>query len=515
MNISAEILEYELRKRVIRKNILHSKSLKIEGIRFLTGHQTMALEKNWAYVCRADDLPRGDVLPAGCCVLCMGLPQTLEIRAYQHLSILFVGMNDFAAFSNFLLNIFRKYNQLEEKLENHFRTLSQIDDHTIDLLAGLVGKPLCMLDPNYNAFAFSQKVKPHGDKLWDYLERGYGYHYYDIVCKSQPRLEDVVRTEDGEIETVNNISGRILRVKAICVNSLPIAFLGMHPTEDTVQLFHYVVSYLQRKSNLLKRVQKSRGKKHEQFLEDLLSRKCEKKEDIPQSMDVVGIKKGDFYLLGMIYFKAETPMAYNHIAMMDYIENMFKTSRCVKYQNYVMVLTSLKQEEVFERRISICDSETLVTLLNECNGKAIFSWPYEDLLDTPHVYEQLKEVKDMEIIRNNAETVIKHGAYSIALVMKQMQERHILGVLSSSAIRKLSYYDHVNNAELYLTLKMYLKNNCSIATTANAMHLHRNTLQYRLRQIEAVTDIDFSNANVRARLLYAIDATDYLQGTHS
>lgn len=522
MNISAEILEHELCEKVVLKNIVYKQELMLEGIRFITPHRPMEFQMNQAYVCRADELPRGNMLPAGCCVLCMGIPESVAIEEYLHISILFVEMTNFAEFSNLLLNIFKKYNLLEKRLDDHFQMLSQIDDSTIDLIAELVKNPLCIMDANYNAFAFSQKLKPPGDKLWDYLEKGYGYHYYDIVCKSQPRLEEVAKAENGEIEMVNNISGRILRVKAIYVNNVPIAFLGMHAMQDTtqpfsphtVQLFHFAVNYLQRRSNLLKRIQKSRGKKHEQFLEDLLSGKCQQNEDIPQCLNVVGIKPGDFYLIGMIYFNAETPMAYNHIAMMDYIENMFKTSRCVKFENYVIVLTSLNQEEVFERKIQICVSETLITLLNECNGKAIFSWPFESILDVPYVYAQLKEAKDMEIIKNNKETIIRYGAYSIALVMKQMQELHILGVLGSSAIRKLSYYDHVNNAELYLTLKMYLKNNCSISTTASAMHLHRNTLQYRLRQIETITDIDFDNANARARLLYAIDATDYLQGTY-
>jgi carbohydrate diacid regulator len=44
--------------------------------------------------------------------------------------------------------------------------------------------------------------------------------------------------------------------------------------------------------------------------------------------------------------------------------------------------------------------------------------------------------------------------------------------------------------DLLLTLISFLKNNQSIKETANELHIHINTLHYRLRQIKDFTGID-------------------------
>lgn len=523
MNLSPEILYYEMQSSVVFHNIIPDQNLQISDIRFITQNISEKYETGYAYLCRAAELPAGEAIPPGCCFLCMGQANDINAAQYQHINLLLFAFRDFSDFCNRILNIFSTYNKSWKRIEEYFSLCRQIDNHALDLIAELVGSPLCMMDANYNVFAHSIQIAPLEDKLWYYLVKGYGYHYYDIVCQSHPRLEEVAKMENGELETVNNIGGHTLRVKAIYVNGIPVAFLGMHSMSANalpfpahmVQLFNHAVRFLQSKNTLLKHVQKSRGKAHEQFMEDLLTGKCNHMKDLQECIAVADIPRGDFYLLGVVYFETQTPMAYNHIGMMDCIENTFSTSKCIKFENYVIILTSLKQEEVFDRKIAICSSAMLKNLLNECSAKIIFSWFYENLLETPDIFGRLKEIKKAEFIKATAHTMIHSDMYYTALVMKQLEKLHIIDVLNHPDVQKLTHYDEANHTELYLTLSMYLKNNCSIATTANIMHLHRNTLQYRLRQIESLTAIDFSNARARAQLIYAIDATDYRNGLYN
>lgn len=522
MKISTEILEHEIwdekKEPIIFSNIVHDRNMKLERVKLLSCDSDENYESDSVYVCGSADLPESDRLGNGCCVVCAGLPRAAKLENYKNVNILVVDNPDFAHLGNIVISIFEKYNNMEKEISEHFSASKQIGDKTMDIFSKIIGMPLCMMDANYNSFAFSRTVTPIDDKLWDYLVKGYGYHYYDIVCKSIPRLEDVAKSENGEVETINNIGGHCLRVKAIYSSGVPIAFLGMHNINKrdksfntyTVQLFDYVVDCLQKNANLLKNIQRSRGKVHEQFLEDMLGGKEVSSDNLAECMKVADVPTGDFYMLGIVYFDSDNPEAYNHIAMMDYIEGMYSTSKCVKYENHVVVLTALKREEVFENKIKICASSMLTQLLNNCNARAIFSWPYEDVKDSTYIYKQLEYVKDMDIIKDNNIAITCYDKYSTAIIMNQMQNMHIIGVLGNATISKLSYYDKINNTELYLTCKQYLKNKCSIAITADVMHLHRNTLQYRLKQIETLTNIDFNDADLRSRLMYAIDATDYM-----
>lgn len=50
-----------------------------------------------------------------------------------------------------------------------------------------------------------------------------------------------------------------------------------------------------------------------------------------------------------------------------------------------------------------------------------------------------------------------------------------------------------DTADLMETLRSFINNNCSVSLTADDLNIHRNTLQYRLKRIEAITGKDPRN----------------------
>jgi purine catabolism regulator len=52
-------------------------------------------------------------------------------------------------------------------------------------------------------------------------------------------------------------------------------------------------------------------------------------------------------------------------------------------------------------------------------------------------------------------------------------------------------------AELVTTLALYLEHNHSVARTASDLFVHRNTVHYRLRRIEALCDVDLTRVEDR------------------
>lgn len=71
----------------------------------------------------------------------------------------------------------------------------------------------------------------------------------------------------------------------------------------------------------------------------------------------------------------------------------------------------------------------------------------------------------------------------------------------------------LGNAQLLQTLKAYLENNRSISATALALHVHRNTVYYRLERISELLDADLQNKESRVdNILAAIKIKEYLEG---
>ena len=70
----------------------------------------------------------------------------------------------------------------------------------------------------------------------------------------------------------------------------------------------------------------------------------------------------------------------------------------------------------------------------------------------------------------------------------------------SQKVKDIVEYDAKNATEYLSTLYAYLNCNYSLSETAGRLHIHRNTVVYRVKRMTQLFNIDFSNANECFRL---------------
>lgn len=73
--------------------------------------------------------------------------------------------------------------------------------------------------------------------------------------------------------------------------------------------------------------------------------------------------------------------------------------------------------------------------------------------------------------------------------------------LNDYLIEKLEKEDNVRKTQLYETLKTYWLCECNVTNTAEKLHIHRNTLIYRLKQIRQLLNIDINDYKVAREML--------------
>jgi PucR family transcriptional regulator, purine catabolism regulatory protein len=76
--------------------------------------------------------------------------------------------------------------------------------------------------------------------------------------------------------------------------------------------------------------------------------------------------------------------------------------------------------------------------------------------------------------------------------------------LFESIFEPLLKYDREKDGELVLTLETYLQNNYSRTKTADKLHLHRNSLNYRLQKIEELLGLELQQLDTFPLLLASI-----------
>lgn len=97
------------------------------------------------------------------------------------------------------------------------------------------------------------------------------------------------------------------------------------------------------------------------------------------------------------------------------------------------------------------------------------------------------------------------------LLMKNSRET--LENFLNSVLGPLECYDNKSHKEFLLTLRLYITSNGNWTTTKNALHIHGNTLNYRLNRISEILAINLDDYNQRLKLQMAFEIIDILRLT--
>jgi purine catabolism regulator len=82
-------------------------------------------------------------------------------------------------------------------------------------------------------------------------------------------------------------------------------------------------------------------------------------------------------------------------------------------------------------------------------------------------------------------------------------------------IRPLIEHDDNRNAELVKTLDAFFNCHGNLSQTAVRLHIHRNTLTYRLERIAAITRLDLNDPEARFSLQLALKLRPVMRNTHA
>jgi len=122
-------------------------------------------------------------------------------------------------------------------------------------------------------------------------------------------------------------------------------------------------------------------------------------------------------------------------------------------------------------------------------------------------YAQARRALELSARLSPDEIVCRYAACSFYDLLSAVPDASSLGFYCHPALPILSRYDRDNGANLYHTLETYLVCSCSVKKTAEALFIHRNSLDYRLERIRALTGLDLEDSNVLFQLAmsYRID----------
>lgn len=114
--------------------------------------------------------------------------------------------------------------------------------------------------------------------------------------------------------------------------------------------------------------------------------------------------------------------------------------------------------------------------------------------------EALEVIETMVFLNIQTQSIYYFKDLGFYRYVKLMYKKNVSEQYRNTSLIKLMQTDMENKSELLKTLWYYLKNDCKVAKTADAIFIHPNTLNYRLKQISGIVHIDFGNMEVKMEL---------------
>lgn len=188
----------------------------------------------------------------------------------------------------------------------------------------------------------------------------------------------------------------------------------------------------------------------------------------------------------------------------SHLENLFHKCKTVVHHNRTVTILT---ENIFSS--VTFPSCGIMPLLKKYGLTAAISIPFEDLAYIYPAYMQTVLALEYGSIIQPHQLFYHYEDYA---VYRFIEELNIQGSFCHPCIRRLQEYDTKHKTDYTRTLYAYITHFCSMRDAATAIHVHYNTLKYRLGRIIQIIDLSLEDSGTFLMLYLSFKSME-LTGT--
>lgn len=463
------------------------------------------------------------------------LSGSIEINKKSNIIVIY--SDSAAAIFNEVLDIFFEYQNLNVDSLKLLEVLSQNTglQNIVNIASKSIGNPIFISNTNFKVLSFTENVKVNAPvwkgiisktyKRYDSLQRilkdnildsripiyfrstnGASYNFDDLD-KLEDRITEnsksvLYRESDKFIMSrmwSNIYAGNKLLGQAIILE----AFQPF--TEKDIKLINILsdaISIELQKHNYYESTDISNK---DLLILELLDGKMNCEEDINETVKFTHWNlKYPLNVISVISKKNISYVQFKYIR--DVFENIFHNSICVLYKGNIVIVTSCIQDKLL---YETCFKE-LNKVLSNLEMLCGVSRPFYKLININKYYKQSLKAIELGQYLDDNKYIFFYGSYILQHIFSLCSSEGSLKDFCHPSIFKLIDYDNMYKTNYLKNLYLYVMNFKNQSKLADLMHVHRNTLRYRISKIEEIMDVDLNNVDEFFSIYLSFKILEYL-----
>ena len=365
--------------------------------------------------------------------------------------------------------------------------------YLIDTATDLFGNPIYVIDLQYKYLSMSAGIMPENmffnqESSTDYIgERGIQYI-------SKNKLDEKVQRTSHAYYHFNELIQKGMLIDTVEIQGIVVGHVMMLESEHAFydfdkEFFHRFSKLISMELQKDSSFRRNKGVMYSYFLIDLIKHPGKNTNGSRKRLKVMGYNpKETFYIIAIPTVGYSTSDLKMEV-ILEQMRFLLSGSIYVIYENTIVFLISRS----LNQHLSDYEMHQLELYLKANSLKAGISNFYRDLEDTSYFYQQAVSAVLLGIKLDASSSIYYFSDYYLYKMLETMEkEDPQIQFLIQPGLMKLYLYDQEHGTDFMDTIIEFLKHPGHPASIADALHIHKNTLLYRMGKIKQITDCSFT-----------------------
>lgn len=557
MNISIDILSERLGRYDFVQVCGRPAEPTLESTRLL--HRNIEkFEERYLYIGIPEDIDRLrlSIDMRHITIICCGIPDSFDTISPDS-NFYYIGNEvDFGLFYNEVEDVFSYYREWEKQLKHICESKGSLQQ-MINVSDEIFPYPIALVDGAERTIAYSME-KDCDDLVWQYIKEGY--------IRTEYLLRDNVHSKDilhyrAPKQLYTTASNRYVMLQPVIVHYHTVAFVSLMMVEAGVSVFSRGTEQLMMvlTREIANRMEQdefyglSMGVAVEFFLADLISGKV---TDTGIIQDRAAFLELDIYARRRIFcicYEKEEMLGARRRKILEAAKRLFPDYNTCFYEGNAVFIErqggilesghgmdvaygarkrsgrgtddgcgqsenrGIGQERGSqggvvnqERDAGLEFHKNFLEWLEKERMLCGISMQFDSLYEMASFYVQAKEAMKLGRVWHPGRRVYYYDAYIMQHGLEMLERQTNLRDMIHPVVWKI-LEQYGEEHYMLATVRAYLLYDKNISVAAKRLHVHRNTMLYRIEQLTDKLGHDFADAEECLQIIYSIEIVEYLQ----